>query len=359
MSLLGPTGDALRRLLAAPRRRRERRNAAWAELAAAHGGRFEGEQGPFVQGARSWRWRSPRAEFEVEGVLLRLELSLRSVGNTVVVYTRLEGGYLLGRGPKFRAYPATGISKLAERLGFDDRPTGDEAFDRRFVLRGGARVARAAWTPTARAAAARALSRTGAEVSADGRRVGLDLLGMVDDPSVLAAATTMVAELASYGTGALAALRSARGVVVEPAGGAFGQRTPPHARFALAELTPAARGDRDAEGSVVRGALVVDDAEVRVRLSTPLTRDAGAFAFSADTGGELRWSRLDHLGEGVLGPEAARRVALLGVLEVSSDGRLVEVELAARAQEDGPRVRAAAELVALLARGEPRSGAFR
>lgn len=345
MALFGPAGEALTRLLNAPQRRRDERDVAWSALALRHGGVFHAEQGPFVQGARAWRWQSPRAEFEVDEVLVRLELHLRSVGNTVVLYTRVQAGYVLGRGPKFRAFPATGVHRLAEKLGFEDSSTGDAAFDERFMLRAGDPEAVACWTPAARAAALRSLARSGAEVATDRRKVVLDLLGMVVDPEVLEAAAAMVIELASYGRPALDALLAVPGAAWSPATGAFGQRVLPHASLA---------GD-GGEGAVVFQIGVVG-MQVETSAVTPRVRDAGRFSFEVDANAELVWGELERLDEGLLGPEAARRVARLPGIRVRGDGRLVHVRMF---ESTSSRLRDAAMLARLLARGEAATGVFR
>ncbi len=334
MSWVAEARDAFTRMWTAGRRRKERREAAWAAAAARFGGHAE-------KGAmRVFRWQSPTIDAPVGDVLVHVDVLMQQVGQTTVVYTRFRARYLLAAGPRFEVAQNRATNRLATALGVEDVAIGDEAFDRAFVVRSpDAEATRAAWTARARERLP-GMAKAGYSVKADGQTVTLLVLSVLEVEEVIARGIELVAELASYGASALDALAAIEGAARLPCLGPWGDRTIPAVRLTVREHE-------------VRVHPAVVDLSVTATASARPARALSRFAFAIDAAG----ASAPPPPDGVLGPSAPAILGRLGAARVEHQGAYVRVTPAGA--PDAARLRAAAELAVHIALGDASLGSFR
>jgi hypothetical protein len=101
------------------------REALFAKLAAELGGEFENEEG----------WRFDRVRVEHHGWDLTLEFRAHAGYRCESIYTRFRSP-VPETGFRFRLFEQTLLTNVARLVGLQDIATGDEAFDRTFVVQG-------------------------------------------------------------------------------------------------------------------------------------------------------------------------------------------------------------------------------
>lgn len=334
MAFLHDARDALVRLFTAGRRREARRQAAWTAAASRFGGRAE--KGVM----RVLRWESPTIDAPVGDALVHVDVLIQRAGQVTIVYTRFRARYLLSVSPKFRVAQNRAANRLATALGFEDIAFGDEAFDRAFVVRSpDAEATRLAWTPRARERMS-GLGKAFQSATADGHTPTLLVLGVQDDEAAVVRGIELVAELASYGAASLERLATIDGAERVPCEGPWDDRSAPAVRLRI----------RDHEVFVHPAVVGLG---VIARATTRRARELPSFAFAIDGAGAPDVAP----PAGVLGSSAPAIVGRLGAASVEHDGTMIRVTPAG--PPDASRLRAAAELAALVALGDTTQGSFR
>ncbi len=324
----------IRHALSAPRRRRERREAAWREVAERRDGTFTPDRTTF------WRFRPPELTAPVGDAAVFVDVYAVQVNNTRSLYTRYRARYAIGFGPRMKVYRAGFSGALGTMLGFEDVEIGEPRFDDAFIVRtADVEATRRAWTPRAREAFLGPLDREG-RVQTTREEVSYIRSGIDEDPAVVDAGVTLVGDLASYGREWLSAMESVPEARWVGATGPWDDRTIPSAKL-------------EVRGHPVRLYPAVYGAGVVARASCPVGRALEVFDASVDDAGRLG----AEVPEGLLGPSSAPLLAQIGPATLSCDSRTVRVTLAIDAGTAA--LHDAAQLAAHLALGDPRTGTFR
>ncbi|MBN2451008.1 MAG: DUF3137 domain-containing protein [Lentisphaeria bacterium] len=82
------------------------------------------------------RWNGKRVTAKVGNWTITLDTDEMEYGDSVVVSTRMRAPYVNRDGFRFHISPENLISRAAKLFGLSDIRTGDEAFDRGFLVRG-------------------------------------------------------------------------------------------------------------------------------------------------------------------------------------------------------------------------------
>ena len=185
-------------------RRRNRRRALWAQVAAEYGGTFHLPTGFF-------RPQHERIEATVDGAQVLLETYAVHTGQKPVQYTRVTGWYTRGPGPMHSVDQVGVFARVGKALGLDYVELGHGAFDIAFHIRAAnPAVARRLWSP---AAIDHMLARfPNATIKSSADTVELTVNAKWEDGDKLRAAITMIAELANrdlYGVDSLRAVADA------------------------------------------------------------------------------------------------------------------------------------------------------
>lgn len=331
--MLGAVGDKLRWWLGAGTRRRERRDAAWREAAARKMGVYRESE------TTLWKWAPPTIEAPIGDALVHLDVHAVQVGNSRSVFTRTRADYVIGLGPKLKAYRDGWAGKLGTMLGFEDVALSDPAFDDAFVVRSAdVEATRRAWTGRARSMMLEGVGSRGV-VQTTQQRVTLLVPGVVDEPARLEAAMVVVGDLACYGSEWLEAIWAIPESRAIPPEGAWDDRSPPSAEVSIRE-------------HLVRMQPVVLGARLATRATSACARELSPFELEVE-GGRLH----EDPPEGLFGPLSVHLLGGLGAGTITSDGRVVRVTV--DIESPTSVLHSAAQLAAHLARGEASAGTFR
>jgi len=322
--------DELAKVLRAPRKRRLKQ---WAAFAQERGGRLNQASGSLLS------YRAPSMDIPYGDALVHIDSYTSGSSNSRSNYTRFRATYILPSGPTFKVYKENILSPLADMFGFQDTELGDADFDRVHIVRTHAQVAAArAWTPEAMANMQR-LGRGTAQ--SDGHVVKYTLAGIEKDATILGLGAELVGRLAHYAMDYLEgvkALPNARYVAPQ---GDWDERWPP-------SVSVPSRA-----GGEVRIFPILHGRAMTLCMATPPTRELQHFrvGFSGDG------TPTADLAKGVLSADAKRALPEAAPVELGCDGRYVRCVFGGTL--DRPRATAGLRLLESVAHGSSSQGAFR